>query len=38
MSRNIDTIESDSENEQRSVDAIQLKRASVNEVLLWEAT
>lgn len=38
MSRNIDTIESDRDNEQRSVDVIQLKRASVNEVLLWEAT
>lgn len=38
MSRNIDTIESDRDDEQHSVDAIQLKRASVNEVLLWEAT
>ena len=38
MSRNIDTVESDRDNEQHSVDAIQLKRASVSEVLLWEAT
>ncbi len=38
MSRDNDSIESNSDNEQHSVDAIQLKRASVNEVLLWEAT
>ncbi len=38
MSRDIDTIESDRDSEQHSEDAIQLKRASVNEVLLWEPT
>ncbi len=40
MSRDVDTIESDCSDEQHSVDVdvIQLKRASVNEVLLWEAT
>ena len=38
MSRDIDTIGSDCSDEQHSEDTIQLKRASVNEVLLWEAT
>lgn len=38
MSRDVDTIESDCSDEQHSGDAILLKRASVNEVLLWEAT
>jgi len=38
MSRDIDSIESTRGNEQHSVDAIQLRNASVKEVLEWEAT
>jgi len=38
MNRDIEIIGSDHVTEQHSVDIKQLRRASVKEVLLWEAT
>ena len=38
MSRNIETTQSDLTNEQHSIDGKQLRNATIEEVLLWEAT
>jgi hypothetical protein len=38
MNRDIEIVGSDLDIEQHSVDAKQLRNASVQEVLLWEAT
>jgi hypothetical protein len=38
MNRDIEIVGSDRSTEQRSVDAKQLRSASMKEVLLWEAT
>jgi len=38
MNRDIEQVQSDLSIEQHSVDTTQLKRASIEEVLQWEAT